>query len=186
MQKRLNARRIVTLLFLVAVFASGASFLFAQTTIVLSPKDFESNSLLFVQQDVLPSFGPTGVRLGTAKGMINGNITTNFSFTVPPPNPPTGKFVADDLALLIDTDGDQILFKVHSEGTASFDTLDGFINPFRAPFLSTYTVDQATGKLSKYKDLVFPARGTAVLSNQVIGTPVGTVFVEVSRNALHK
>jgi len=109
---------------------------------------------------------------------------------VPPPAPPGGSFVADDSALVIDPEGDQILFKVHSEGAASFHTLDPEIIPFRAPFLATYTVEQATGKLSKYKGLVFPARGTGVISTMVIfgsvpGTPVGTVYVEVSRNPIH-
>jgi len=185
-------RRAAWLWLIIVVVASFAPLVVAQS-IELSSKDFESNSLLFVQQDVLPSFGQqAGVRLGTVKGLINGNITTNFFFTLPPPQaPPGGPFIADDSALIVDPEGDQILFKVHSEGNASFDTLDPSINPFRAPFLATYTVVKATGRLSKYQGLVFPAQGTGVIStlvffNAVPGAPVGTVFVQVSRNPIHK
>ena len=186
-----NFRRATWLLLLVTVIVSGTSSVVAQNA-ALDPKDFESNSLLFVQQDVLPSFGQqVGVRLGTVRGLISGNITTNFYFTVPPPQtPPGGAFVADDKSLIIDPDGDQILFKVHSEGNATFDTLSfPDINPFRAPFLATYTATDATGKFLKYKNLVFPARGSGVISTLIVvgavpGTPVGTVYVEVSRNAI--
>ncbi len=149
--------------------------------------------LLFVQQDVLPSFGQQeGVRLGVAKGIINGSVTTNFFFTVPPPGPPSGgPFIADDVALIIDPEGDQILFKVHSQGTVYFDTLDANVSLFRAPFLATYAVQGATGKLSKYEGLVFPAKGTVVISTLVFfgavpGTPVGTVYVEVGRNPIQE
>ncbi len=188
MRRNANIRRAKWFVVFLAVVVCCASLAAAQT---IDPKNFESNSLLFVQQDVLPSFGDTGVRIGTVKGMISGNITTNFTFTVPPPKaPPGADFVADDVALIIDPEGDQILFKVHSEGTASFDTLSSDIVPFRAPFLATYTVDKATGKLSKYEGLVFPARGTAVVSSLILfgnvpGAPVGTVYVEVSRNPIH-
>lgn len=191
----LNVRRIAWFLFLIVVIASGTSLVVGQG---LDPKNFESNSLLFVQQDVLPSFGAqAGVRLGTVTGLISGNITTNFFFTVPPPQaPPGGQFVADDSALVINAEGDQILFEIHSEGTATYDTLSPSlnffkgINPFRAPFLATYKAVDATGKLSKYQGHVFPARGTAVISTQMIfgfvpGAPVGTVYAEVSRNPIH-
>jgi hypothetical protein len=142
------------------------------------------------------------VRLGTTKGIINGTITTNFSFADPLPPPPNGgPFVADDWALLIDVEGNQILFRVHSEGTVSYDTLDPLppdpsnplssIVPFRAPFVSTYEVVEATGKYSRFQGLKFPARGNGVLSTQVLvggtpGTPVGTVYVEVGRTPLRK
>jgi len=186
MAKSVIIRRAALLGFLIAVITSGASLVAAQT-FVPKPGMFNSYWLLFVQQDVLPSFGQqVGVRLGTVRGQINGNITTDFSFTVPPPQPPGGPFITDDSALIIDPEGDQILFKVHSEGTASFDTLSPDISPLRAPFLATYTVERATGKLSKYEGRVFGARGTYVISTQVLfgavpGTPVGTVYVEVSR-----
>ena len=188
MAKSVLIRKAALFGFLLAIIASGASSAIAQT-FVPNPKDFESDSLLFIQQDVFPSFGQqTGVRLGTVKGLVNGNITTHFFFTVPP-QPAGGPFVTDDSALIINPEGDQILFKVHSEGTVSLDTLNANINPFRAPFLATYTVEKATGNLSKYQGVVFPARGTFVISTLVFsgvapGTPVGTVYVEVSRNPL--
>lgn len=188
MQRVVNTRRVVGFLFLMMVITSGASLVLGQS-VPLNPKDFESNSLLFVQQDVLPSFGQqTGVRLGTVKGLISGAITTNFSFAKPLVG---GPFEANDSALIIDPDGDQILFEVHSEGTVTGDTLSGAIIPFRAPFLATYKVVNATGKLSKYMGLVFPARGTGVISSlvaigQVTGAPVGIVYSEVSRNPMHK
>ncbi len=191
MARIVSIRRAALLVLLMAVFAFSASLAVAQTT--LDPKDFESNSLLFVQQDVLPSFGnQVGVRVGTVRGLINGNINTNFFFTVPPPGPPAGGlFVADDTSLITDPDGDQILFKIHAEGTASFNSLDASITLFTAPYLATYTVQDATGKFAKYKGRVFPARGTGVVSTPVFtgvvpGTPVGTVYVEVSRNPIHK
>ncbi len=191
MQRRAGIPRRLWFAFLLVVIGSAGSLALGQN-FVLDPKNFESNSLLFVQQDMLPSFGQqAGVRIGTVKGLINGNITTNFFFTVPPPQPPGGAFMADDTALVIDPEGDQILFNIHAEGTATFDTLAANIVPFRAPYVATYTVAAATGKLSKYKGLVFPARGTGVVSTLVFfgavpGTPVGTVFVEVSRNPIHK
>jgi hypothetical protein len=187
----IRLRKFAWLLVAAMVLVSGTSLVYGQQA--LDPKDFESNSLLFAQQDVLPSFGQqTGVRLGTVKGLISGNITTNFFFTVPPPAPPgPGIFVADDRALVIDTEGNQILFEVHSEGTASFDTLAPDITPFRAPYIATYKVIKATGKLAKYEGLVFPARGTGVISTPLFFspepiTPVGTVYVEVSRNPIKK
>lgn len=192
MSRALHGRWPVLILAL--VLASGASPAVGQDNQALDPKDFQSNSLLFVQQDVLPSFGEQeGVRLGTVKGLISGVITTNFFFTVPPPGP----FVADDSALVIDADGDQILFEIHAEGVATFDTLSPSpdfaqgINPFRAPFRATYKVVAATGKLAKYEGLVFPARGTGVVSTKWFlgtfsGAPVGVVYVEVSRNPIHK
>ncbi len=184
-----RSRRAVWLVCIVVAIAGGSWLALAQSD-ALDPKDFESNSLLFVQQDVLPSFGQqSGVRLGTIRGLINGTITTNFFFTVPPPQPPGGQFTADDNALVVTPEGDQIAFTVHAEGTASYDTLDANIVPFRAPFIATYTVTAATGKLSKYVGRVFPARGTGTISTMVFfgsvsGTPVGTVYVEVSRNPI--
>ncbi|HSL20624.1 MAG TPA: hypothetical protein VK886_03750 [Vicinamibacterales bacterium] len=190
--RALRALRIA--LMLAPVLAAGATSVAGQETQPLDPKDFQSNSLLFVQQDVLPSFGQQeGVRLGTVRGLVSGAITTNFFFTIPPPGP----FVADDWALVIDADGDQILFEIHAEGNATFDTLSPSpnfpegINPFRAPFRATYKVVDATGKLAKYKGLTFPARGTGVVSTKWFvgnfsGAPVGIVYVEVSRNPIRK
>jgi hypothetical protein len=191
---------LVWFLGLVLAIAGGAKWLTGQDSFKHGSKTFDNSSVLFTQQDVLPSFGDqAGVRLGTAKGIISGTITTNFFFTVPPPQqPPGGPFVADDWALLIDTEGNQILFEVHSEGTVTFDTLSpdptNFLKgivPFRAPFVSTYEAVAATGRLSKYQGLTFPARGTGVISTQVFfglsrGLPVGTVYVEVGRTPISK
>src|SRR5207244_5787740 len=78
-----------------------------------------NRAVLFTQQDVVTVFAPPppgspfGVRVGTVTGAINGTITVN---TLLIPAPPGATFTGDDRALVIDTDGDQILFNVSSNG----------------------------------------------------------------------
>jgi hypothetical protein len=137
--------------------------------------------LLFIQQDNVLSFPPTGdgVRVGTATGRLNGTTIQNFQFLpVPPP-----AFQADDLCLLSDIDGDQIIFRAQVTGRFLAPPLSLANNPlgnlFAAggPFTGTYTVVAANGKYSYLMGRVFPCKGLG--SNPAKGNFLGTVYVEV-------
>src|SRR5215210_5338566 len=72
--------------------------------------------VLFTQFDTVVGFNPKpgtlGVRVGQVSGAINGTITLNTTFAQTPPPP----FQSTGNALVIDTDGDQILFDVVCTG----------------------------------------------------------------------
>ena len=159
--------------------------------------------VLFTQHDVVTVFAPPppaspfGVRVGTVEGAINGTITVNTLLT---PSPPGAAFTGDDRALVVDTDGDQILFKVVSNGTfiqaltsPPNDPPPGRPTDFIAPapwapttlnlaghFNCTYTVMQGTGKYANLKG-TFKGVGIAVLpSHQADPTkPQGVAFTTV-------
>jgi hypothetical protein len=124
---------------------------------------------LFTQLDVVTTFAPPGqlgVRVGTVTGQINGSITINSTFdpTVQPPN-----FKANGQALIVDTNGDQILLDVAFSGT--------FIQPLTVPppgappdivkvggsFTAVYTATSGTGKYSSITGQKFNGIGVAVL-----------------------
>ena len=128
--------------------------------------------ILFTQLDTVTKFAPPGqlgVRVGTVQGAINGTITINSTFdpTVTPP-----AFKSDGNALLVDSDGDQILFDVAFQGQ--------FIQPLTVPppdlppdlvqiggaFTAAYTVTNATGKFTSIKGQTFSGTGVAVLPSQ--------------------
>src|SRR5712692_7346399 len=149
----------------------------------MSPKQ-QSGPILFVQQDIVTVFplptsaSPFGVRVGTVKGAINGTITVN-TLLQPSQSGPT--FTGDDRALVIDTDGDQILFKVSSTGTfiqaltsPANDPPPGRPTDFIAPapppapvnlagyFNCTYSVLKGTGKYAQLTG-AFQGVGIAIL-----------------------
>lgn len=137
--------------------------------------------VLFTQQDVVtvlnppPPFGTgTGVRIGTVHGKINGTITTNLQF-LPATFP---NFVADDTAVLVDIDGDEIKFHVVSNGFFLV-PLDPLVNSFGGPFTATYTVVSATGKFAGLVGRMFNARGigsSAAAPSPVPGVVLAQVF----------
>lgn len=137
-------------------------------------------SLLFVQQDQVLAFPPTGdgVRVGTATGRLNGTTITNFQFLpVPPP-----VFQADDLVNLNDSDGDQILFRAKVTGRflAPFGDAsrpNGIVFGLGGPFTGTYEVIQANGKYVYLIGRSFPCKGLG--SNPAKPGFLGTVYVEV-------
>lgn len=160
--------------------------------------------VLFTQQDVVtvfagpPPSSPFGVRVGTVQGAINGTITVNTLLT---PSPPGAAFTGDDRALMVDTDGDQIVFKVISTGkfiqaltSPPNDPPPGrpadFIQPtpwsaqltFGGAFTCTYTVIQGTGKYANLTGATFQGKGIAVLPShqanpqQAQGVASTTVF----------
>ncbi len=125
---------------------------------------------LFTQLDMVTKFAPPGqlgVRVGTVAGDINGTITINSTFdpTVAPPN-----FKSTGQALIVDTDGDQLLLEVAFSGT--------FISPLTPPtpdpalvqvsgsFGAVYTVSSGTGKYSSSAGRIFNGIGVAVLPAQ--------------------
>ena len=125
---------------------------------------------LFTQLDMVTKFAPPGqlgVRVGTVAGAINGTITINSTFdpTIPPPS-----FQSTGQALIIDTDGDQILLEVVFKGT--------FVNPLTPPspdpplvqvagsFSAVYTASSGTGKYASIAGRIFNGIGVAVLPAQ--------------------
>ena len=132
---------------------------------------------LFTQLDMVTTFAPPGqlgVRVGTVAGDINGTITINSTFdpTVQPPS-----FKSAGQALIVDTDGDQILLEVDFSGT--------FIAPLTDPpapdlvkvggsFTAIYTVSSGTGKYASIAGKIFNGIGVAVLPAQNPG--LGTAF----------
>jgi hypothetical protein len=140
-------------------------------------------AVLFTQLDMVTTFAPPGqlgVRVGTVTGAINGTITINSTFdpAVPPPN-----FKADGSALLVDTDGDQILFHVAFNGQ--------FFKPLTVPppatppdvlkiggsFTTVYTANDATGKFAPLKGQAFKGIGVAVLPAQ--NPSLGAAFTQI-------
>ena len=139
---------------------------------------------LFTQLDMVAKFAPPGqlrVRVGTVAGGINGTITINSTFnpTVPPPN-----FKATGQALIVDTDGDQILLDVAFSGT--------FINPLTPPppnpalikvsgsFTAVYTATSGTGKYASIGGRTFNGIGVAVLPDQATPSEAGAAFSQFS------
>jgi len=137
--------------------------------------------LLFIQQDDVLSFPPTGdgVRAGTATGRLNGTTITNFQFLpVPPP-----VFQADDLVMISDIDGDQIIFRAQVTGRFLAPPLAianhplGNLFSVGGPFTGTYEVLNANGKYGYLIGRKFPCKGLG--SNPAKGTALGSVYVEV-------
>lgn len=136
--------------------------------------------IVFVQQDSVQSFPPTGdgVRVGTVTGQINGTSITNSQFlAVPPP-----EFQADDLCAVTDLDGDQILFRVQVTGRfleAFGDSArpSGIVFGLGGPYTGTYEVLKATGKYGYLVGRKFPCKGVG--SNPAKGNQPGTVYCEV-------
>jgi hypothetical protein len=162
----------------------------------------QERPVLFTQEDVVtvfagpPPASPFGVRVGTVKGAIRGTVAVN---TLLKPSPPGASFTGDDRALVIDTDGDQILFKVTSEGSfikaltsPPNDPPPGRPTDFIAPvpwsaplnlaghFDCTYSVIQGTGKYANLTG-AFQGVGIAILpAHQADPTkPQGVAFTTV-------
>ena len=158
--------------------------------------------ILFTQEDVVTVFAPPppgspfGVRVGTVRGAINGTITVN---TLLIPSPPGSSFTGDDRALVTDTDGDQILFKVVSNGdfilalTSPPDPPPGRPTDFIAPapwapttlnlaghFKCTYSVLKGTGKYAGLTQ-TFKGVGIAILPSHQAdpSKPQGVAFTTV-------
>lgn len=141
----------------------------------------ESPKLLFIHQDVVTSFPATGdgVRSGTMRGAISGSTTTNFQFlAVPPPD-----FASDDWTLLVDPDGDQILFRVQVTGRflvflqAPADDPRHELNQVGGPFTGIYEVVEATGKYQGLVGHKFPCKGIGTLPAK--NPTIGSVYAEV-------
>jgi hypothetical protein len=141
--------------------------------------------ILFIHQEVVTSFPPTGdgVHLGTVRGWINGMSVTNFQFIPdPPPN-----FHSLDFTLFMDLDGDQILFTVTWQGRIieALKAPASTVNKARdlmsltAVFTGFYEVTDATGKYRALLGKKFPCRGMA--SNAARGPlqPFGASYTEV-------
>jgi hypothetical protein len=134
--------------------------------------------LLFTQLDTVTTFAPPGklgVRVGSVAGTINGTITINSTFD-PHVAPPAFKSAGN--ALVIDTDGDQILFQVAFNGQ--------FVNALTAPpglvqiagsFTAVYTVSDATGKYVPIKGQAFNGVGVATLPAQ--NPTLGSAFTQI-------
>ena len=142
-----------------------------------------SGPVLFTQTDTVVNFNPTpgtlGVRVGQVFGAVNGTITLNTSFdgSVAPP-----AFKATGNAVVLDTDGDQILFDVVFTGQ--------FSNPPLAPpaptppvvvaagsYTAAYTVSQATGKYTGIQGRTFNGVGAATQPAQTQTT--GSAFTQI-------
>lgn len=143
-------------------------------------KDLFSPAVLFVGQDNVLAFPPTGdgVRVGTAVGKLSGTTITNFQFL--PVAPPA--FAADDLVALSDSEGDQILFRARVNGRflpAFGDATlpNGIVFGLGGPFTGTYEVIKASGKYGYLVGRKFPCRGIG--SNPAKPGFLGTVYVEV-------
>jgi hypothetical protein len=140
----------------------------------------QDGPILFTQLDTVTTFSPPGqlgVRVGTVSGAINGTVTINSTFdpTIPPP-----QFQSNGQALVIDTDGDQILFQVAFRGQ--------FTNALTVPppgtppdlakvagsFTAVYTASNATGKYVPIIGQAFDGVGVAVLPAQ--NPAIGAAF----------
>lgn len=141
-----------------------------------------TQKLLFIHQDVVTSFPPTGdgVRTGTFRGALSGTATTNFQFLpVPPPN-----FAADDLTLFTDVDGDQILFRVQVQGRFILPLEGPETDPrkdiilFGGPYSGIYEVVEGTGKYLFLVGRKFPCKGigTTPAKNPAIGSVYAEVY----------
>lgn len=140
--------------------------------------DKRSGPPLFTQLDMVTKFSPPGqlgVRVGSVAGAINGTITINSTFdpTIQPPS-----FKATGQALIVDTDGDQLLLDVAFNGT--------FIQALTPPppdpplvqiggsFSAVYTATSGTGKYKSRAGQIFNGIGVAVLPAQ--NTAEGAAF----------
>lgn len=146
-----------------------------ETNMLLSPK------LLFIHQDVVTDFPATGdgVRTGTFRGAISGTATTNFQFLpIPPP-----EFAADDLCLLVDPEGDQILFRVQVQGRFIVPVQGPSEDPrkdivaFGGPYTGIYEVVEATGKYQSLVGRKFPCKGVGTTPAK--NPAIGSVYAEV-------
>jgi hypothetical protein len=161
-------------------------------SIDLEPNLASAPKLLAIQQDAVTQFLATGegVRVGTMRGTFSGVVTQNFQFlAVPPPD-----FKADDLILLVDNDGDQMLFRAQVTGRfLSFltgPTPDPAGNPnrkklveFGGPFTGIYEVIQGTGKFQGYIGRKFPCKGLGITpaKNQAIGFGYTEIYDDKSQ-----
>ena len=153
----------------------------ARSAVDPEPNMLQSPRLLFIHQDVVTSFPASGdgVRSGTMRGAISGSCTTNFQFlAVPPPD-----FASDDWTLLIDPDGDQILFRVQVTGhflvflQAPADDPRHELNQVGGPFSGVYEVVEATGKYQGLIGHKFPCKGIGTLPAK--NPAIGSVYAEV-------
>lgn len=163
-----------------AALAGDGNRVDPEPNLVLGPK------LLFIHQDSVTSFSATGegVRIGTMRGAISGVATTNFQFLpLPPPD-----FKADDLTLLTDTEGDQILFRVQVSGRflqhLTGPETDPAGNPnrrkmveFGGPYTGIYEVIQATGKFQSLIGRKFPCKGVGITPAK--NPAIGGVYAEI-------
>lgn len=169
----------IVLMFCVMWVAAGEKPVPFEEDILTAPK------VLFIQQDVVTSFPPTGdgLRLGTVRGALTGISTTNFQFI---PKTPT-EFTSDELSLYTDANGDQVLFHVKLDGrfvTPLSGTPDpnfpgrDQLNLVNGTFGGTYEVIQATGQYLGLVGRKFPARGLAVtpVKNPAIGVSYMEIF----------
>jgi hypothetical protein len=139
--------------------------------------------VLFTQTDTVVNFNPKpgtlGVRVGQVSGAVNGTITLNTSFdaTVAPP-----AFKSTSFAVVLDTDGDQILFSVVFTGQFSAPPL---APPSPAPpvvaaagsYTAVYTVSQGTGKYSSLQGQTVQGVGGATQPAQTNTT--GAAFTQI-------
>lgn len=139
--------------------------------------------VLFTQLDMVTTFAPPGqlgVRVGTVTGNINGTITINSTFdpTIPPP-----AFKSDGSALLVDTDGDQILFQVAFNGqflqplTVQPPATPPDLVKVGGAFTAVYTANNGTGKYASIKGQAFRGIGVAVLPAQ--NPSLGAAFTQI-------
>lgn len=162
------------------VFA-GSERIDSRARVDLEPNMAVSPKLLFIHQDAVTSFPATGdgVRTGTMRGAISGAAVTNFQFLpVPPP-----EFASDDLTLLNDIDGDQILFRVQVDGHFII-PLQGpegdprqNINQIGGPFSGIYEVVEATGKYQYLIGRKLPCKGIGMLPAK--NPAIGSVYAEI-------
>jgi hypothetical protein len=145
--------------------------------------------VLFTQFDTVVGFNPNpgtlGVRVGQVSGAINGTIVLNTTFaqTAPPPFKSTGN------ALVIDTDGDQILFDVVFTGKFLLPPFPSPGAPLLPPppalpvvaaagaYTAAYTVSQATGKYSGLVGKSFNGVGCATQPAQ--NASLGAAFTQI-------
>lgn len=140
-------------------------------------------ALFFAQRDTVIAFnGNTGAgtQVGTVEGSITGTSITNFQFI--PQSQTTIKF--DNRALITDTDGDQVLFRVVGTGrfiTPLADTSNplGSLMSLGGPLVATYITLQGSGKYAFLVGRQFPCKMAA--TNSVIGSNgvLGNVYAEI-------